>query len=203
MNLTPIKGLVLNIRKGRLIGNSLIVLAVILMIFGLLMPYYKTPQRLSATGPDIEFTSTRSYWITTYIIPPIDKGTPINLSILSDKTGATWILLAPYDSQTQNLGGPPVINVVFAKDQKGFVTFTSAERSGPYMLMITSYNSSYTFSLSSVWSPFYELRALTTMGLAILPIGIVATYYDGIVERREEMVREALKGIPKDTSRQP
>ena len=163
------------------------------------MPYYKTPQRLSATGPEIEFSPTRPYWITTYIIPPIDKGTPINLSVLSDKTGATWVMLAPYDAQTQNLGGSPTINVVFAKDQRGLVTFTSAEQSGPYMLMITSYNSSYSLSLSSVWSPFYELRALATIGLAILPIGIVAAYYDGIVERREEMVREALKGIPGNT----
>jgi hypothetical protein len=179
-----ITGSALNTRKGRLFGNFLIVLAVVMMIFGLLMPYYKTSQRLSASGPDIQFTPKQNYWITTYIIPPIDKGTPINLSVLSDRTGATWILLAPYDAQTQNIAGPPIVNVVFAKDQKGFVKFASAEQSGPYMLMITSYNSTYSFSLSSVWSPFYELRALTTIGLAILLVGIVATYYDGIVERR-------------------
>lgn len=76
------------------------------------------------------------------------------------------------------------------------MTFTAADQSGPYMLMITSYNCSYSFYLDSVWSPFYELRASTTIGLAILSIGIVAVYYDGIVERREEMFREALKGIP-------
>jgi hypothetical protein len=75
------------------------------------------------------------------------------------------------------------------------VTFTSADQSGPYMLMITSYNSSYIFYLDSVWSPFYELRASTTIGLALLPIGIVVIYYDGIAERREKMFKEALKGI--------
>jgi hypothetical protein len=184
VKLNPAKGPVLNIRKGRLFGSSLIVLAVIMIVFGLLMPYYKTSQRLAATGPDIQFTPRQSYWITTYIIPPIDKGTPINLSVLSDRTGATSILLAPYDSQTQNIAGPPIVNVVFAKDQRGFVKFTSAEQSGPYMLMITSYNSSYSICLSSVWSPFYELKALTTIGLAILLIGILASYHDGIVERR-------------------
>lgn len=197
MNLKQINGSILKIRKGRLIGNSLIVLAVILLIIGLLMPYYKTPQRLSGTGPGVEFTSALTYWVKTYIIPPIDSGTPINLSVLSDKPGATWVMLAPYDPQTQSLAGPPIVNVVFAREQKGLVTFVGADQSGPYMLMITSYNSSYTFYLDSVWSPFYEFRASTTIGLAILPVGIVVTYYDGIAERRERMFQEAIRDIPK------
>ena len=192
----------MKIRKGRLAGNSLIVLGVILLIIGLLMPYYKTPQRLSGTGPNVQFSLTRTYWIRTYIIPPIDSGTPINLSVMSDKAGATWVLLAPYDAGTQSLSGPPLVNAAFAKDQKGLVTFISADKSGPYMLMITSYNSSYSFYLSSVWSPFYELRASTTIGLAILPIGIVTLYYDGITERREKMFEEALRGIPRRTDSQ-
>jgi hypothetical protein len=192
----------LKIRKWRVIGNSLTVLGVILLIIGLLMPYYKIPQRMSGTGPNVQFTPTRTYWMRTYIIPPIDGGTPINLSVMSDRSGATWVLLAPYDTQTQSLAGPPLVNTVFARDQKGLVTFIIADRSGPYMLMITSYNSSYTFYLSSVWSPFYELRSSTTIGLAILPIGIVTIYYDGIVERREKIIEEALTGIPRRTDGQ-
>jgi hypothetical protein len=181
------------------IGDSLIVLGVILLIIGLLMPYYKIPQRISGTGPNVQFTPTRTYWIRTYIIPPIDRGTPINLSVMSDRSGATWVLLGPYDTQTQSLAGPPLVNTVFAKDQKGLVTFIIADKSGPYMLMITSYNSTYSFYLSSVWSPFYELRSSTAIGLAVLPIGIVTAYYDGIVERREKMFEETLAGIPKRT----
>jgi len=192
----------LNIRKWRAIGNSLVVLGVILLIIGLLMPYYKIPQRISGTGPSVEFTSTRTYWMRTYIVPPIESGTHINLSVISDKSGATWVLLAPYDTQTQSLGGPPLVNTVFARDQNGLVIFLRADKSGPYMLMITSYNSSYSFYLSSVWSPFYELRSSTTIGLAVLPIGVLVVYYDGIAERRERTFEEALKGIPKRTDRQ-
>jgi hypothetical protein len=167
------------------------------------MPNYKTPQRLSGTGPNVQFSPTLTYWLRSYILPPIDKGTPINLNVLSDKPGATWVLLAPYDPQTQSLGGPPIVNTIFAKDQKGIVVFTSADTTGQYMLMITSYNSSYSFYLDSVWSPFYELRAWTTIGLAILPIGIVTIYYDGLVEKREAMFEEALKGIPKPAENSP
>lgn len=189
----------MKIRKYRVIGNSLVVLGVILLIIGLLMPYYRIPQRIGGTGPDVQFTPTQTYWMRTYIIPPIASGTPIDLSVMSDRPGATQVLLAPYDPQTQSLAGPPLVNTVFAKDQKGLVTFIITDKSSPYMLMITSYNSSYSFYLGSVWSPFYELRSSTTIGLAVLPIGIVTLYYDGIVERREKMFEAALTGIPKRT----
>jgi hypothetical protein len=81
--------------------------------------------------------------------------------------------------------------------QKGLAVYTTATRSGPYLLTITSYNSTYTFSLSSVWSPFYAFRSLTIAGLGVLPLGVVVLYYAGIAERRNRMVEEALKGIGK------
>jgi len=188
----------LKIRKGRITGNALIVLGVILVIVGLLMPYYKIPQRLTGIGPKGDFSQRRPYWVSTYITPPIDKGTPINLNLLSDKPGATAVLLAPFDPQMQMIEAPPVINTVFGPNQNGLVAFAAAIKSAPYMLMITSYNSSFQFQLDSVWSPFYELRASTTFGLATIPLGLAIIYYDGIVEKRERMFEEALKGIRKD-----
>ncbi len=183
----------MNVRRGQLAGSSLIVLGIILLIIGIIMPYYKSPQRLDGNGPNVEFSSNRSYWIKTYIIPPIDAGNPISLNLLSDKAGSTTILLAPFDQQTQTITGPAVVNAVFGKDQKGLVIFTQATRSAPYMLMITSYNSSYTFYLDSVWSPFYQFRASTTYALGILPVGLVMLYYDSITEKRERMFEKALR----------
>jgi hypothetical protein len=159
------------------------------------MPYYKSPQRIQGSGPKVEFTSSLPYWIDTYFIPPIDAGTPISLSVSSDRTGATTVLLASYDQNRETIIGPPLVNVVFASSEKGLVVFTDASRSGPYLLTITSYNSSYTFYLSSVWSPFYALRSLTIYGLGLLPLGAAILYYDRIVEGRERMAEEALRGI--------
>ncbi len=174
-------------------GSSLIVLGIMLLIIGIIMPYYKSPQRLEGNGPNVEFSSSRSYWIKTYIIPPIDAGNPISLNLLSNKTGSTTVLLAPFDQQTQTITGPVVVNAAFGKDQKGLVIFTQATRSAPYMLMITSYNSSYTFYLDSVWSPFYQFRASTTYALGILPVGLVMLYYDSITEKRERIFEKALR----------
>jgi hypothetical protein len=166
-----------------------------MLIVGLVMPYYKMQQRLDGSGPNIVFTETRPYWIRSYIIPPIDAGQPITLSVLSDRPGSTVVLLAPYDPQSQTVSGPPVVNTGFAGDQRGMAVFSRATKSSPYMLMITSYNSSYTFSLTSVWSPFYEFRSLTTFGIGITPFGLVMIYYDGIVEKREKMVEEAMEHV--------
>lgn len=161
------------------------------------MPYYKSPQRLEGTGPNVHFTTNLSYAIRSYVIPPIDEGQPINLSVLSDRPGSTTVLLAAFDPQTDTITSPVLVNVVFGKGQKGVAVFTNATKGGPYMLAITSYNSSYTFTLASVWSPFYDLRSFTTYGLLAVPLGLVIVYYDGIVERRERMFEEAMKGIPK------
>jgi len=173
----------------------LVVFGVTLLVIGTLLPYYKTPQRLQGTGPNVEFTPSRPYWITSYIVPPIDRGQPINLIVLSDRPGSTTVLLAPYNPQSQTIAGPALVNVVFAEDQRGIVVFTNASRTAPYMLVITSYNSSFTFHLTSVWSPFYEYRYVTTFGIAAVAFGLVMLYYDGIMEKREKQFEEAMKSI--------
>jgi hypothetical protein len=186
---------VLRIRKGKVAGIVLFTTALIFLFVGAVMPYYRSPQRIEGDGPGVTFTSSQPYWIRSYLIPPIDAGASISLSVLSDRTASTVVLLAPYDQDAQSIVNPPVVNVVFGSSQKGLVVFADASRTGPYLLMITSYNSTYTFYISSVWSPFYQLRLLIFYGLGLLPFGAVIIYYDGIVEGREQMAEEALKGI--------
>ena len=159
------------------------------------MPYYKSPQQMQGSGPGVNFSSSLPYWINSYLIPPIDAGKPIALSVLSNKAGSTAVLLASFDQATQTITGPPLVNVAFAHSEKGLVAFTNTTLPGPYILQITSYNSSYTFYLSSVWSPFYQFRTLTVYGLGILPLGAVTVYYDRTCERREKVAEEALQGI--------
>jgi Ca2+-dependent lipid-binding protein len=159
------------------------------------MPYYKSPQRLEGAGPNVEFSASRPYWINSYFIPPIDAGNGISLTVLSDRAGRTDVLLAFYDQDRQTVVGPPLASAVFAPDQKGLVVFARVERSGPYLLTITSYNSTYTFYVTSVWSPFYGLRNLTIYSFLLIPLGVVLVYYDEIVEKRERMIEEALREI--------
>ena len=188
-------------RLGMLFGNAMIVLGVSLIVLSIMMPYYKVPARLSGAGPHGAFRRDEPYIVSTYITPPIDKGTAISLTILSSKPSTTAILLAPFDPNQETIEPPIVLNVVFGPSQKGLVYFSTAPSTAQYLLMITSYNSTFEFRLSSVWSPFYDFRGLIVLGLLALPVGIVALYYDGLVERRDRMFKEALKGIPRPTNR--
>ncbi len=172
-------------------------MALISLAIGILLPFYKSPQHLDGSGPGVEFSPSLPYWIKSYLIPPINSGTPVNLSVLSDRPGATSVLLAPYDENQQTIVAPVLVNVVFSPSEKGIAVFTNASRTGPYLLTITSYNSSYTFHLASVWSPFYAFRGLTILGIGLGPLGVVMVYYDRLNERREKMAEEALKGIGK------
>ncbi len=184
-----------HIRRGQVIGYSLIVLGLFFLTIGFVMPFYKSPQRLQGNGPNVVFSSNLTYAISSYIVPPIDIGQPINLSVLSDHPGSTTVLLAAFNTESQTITGPVLLNVAFAKDQKGVAVFTSAGRASAYMLQITSYNSSFIFNLTSVWSPFYDLRSFATFGLATTPFGLVMVYYDDIAEKKERIIEEALKGI--------
>ena len=180
-------------RRKKVFANTLIVLGVILLITGALLPFYKIPQKLVAHGPREQYGP---YTISTYIVPPIDQGAPINLNFLSDRPGTTTILLAPFDPAEQNIDLPVVFHVTFGATQKGFVYFGRAPKSAPYLLMITSYNgSSFQFMLDSVWSPFYQYRSATTFGIFVLLGGIVSLYYFEYAERKERMFNKALSGI--------
>jgi hypothetical protein len=183
------------LRRGKFVGGLLVALGLAMLVIGAVMPYYKTQQRLEGSGPNVEFTAKRPYWIKSYIIPPIDAGQPVTLSIISDKPGSTVVMFAPYDPQSQTVSGPALISAGFAGDQKGMAVFTNATKTAPYMLMITSYNSSFRFALTSVWSPFYEVRSLITFGIGITPFGLIMIYYDGIVEKREKMIEDAMKHV--------
>lgn len=174
------------------------VFGVILIIVGFMMPYYKSPQRLKGAGPGVQFSATTSYWINSYVIPPIDAGQPISLNLLSDKEGATVILLSPYNSKTGRPEGEPLLHRGLSEYERGIVFFAPATKSGPYLLMITSYNSSYTFYLDSVWSPYYEFRASRVFGIVILPFGLAILYYDQIMEKREKMIEDAMRELRKD-----
>jgi hypothetical protein len=185
----------LRIRKAKTLGIILCTLGLIFLFLGTVMPYYKSPQRLEGAGPGVQFTPSRPYWINSYFIPPIDAGQAVSLTVLSDRAGATTVLLAYYDENLQTIIGPPIVDVIFAPDQRGLVTFARADRSGPYFLTIESFNSSFTFYLASVWSPFYWLKPLAVYSFLLLPVGLVIVYYDEISEQREKMVEDALKDI--------
>ena len=163
------------------------------VIVGAILPAYKSQQTFTASGPNITFTRERDYWIDFYLIPPVDQGTPILLSLVSSKSGSTWVFLAPFDLQTESVSGPSVVNEMLGPNDFGLVVFCRATKTSMYTLRITSWNSTYSVRIESRWSRFFQFRYGIVVGAGLVPASLFLFYYDGIVERRDRMFEEALR----------
>jgi hypothetical protein len=58
-------------------GAVLLSLGVVFLVLGVILPEYRTRQTLTASGPNVTFTSERDYWIDFHLILPIDERQPI------------------------------------------------------------------------------------------------------------------------------
>jgi len=170
------------------------------LIVGVILPAYKTPQTLTASGPKVPFTPERNYWIDFYLIPPIDEGRPITLTLMSSKPGSTWVYLGPFDIETESISGPPVVNEMLGQNETGLVVFARATKSSVYSLRITSWNSTYSIRVQSIWSPYFEFRYGIVVGAGLIPASLLLLYYDGILEKRERMFQEAIRSAKKTAS---
>ena len=176
-----------------MLAAILLSLGVGALIVGLILPAYKSQQTFTASGPHVTFTKERTYWIDFYLIPPIDQGTPILLSLVSSKPNSTWVFLAPFDLQTESISGPSVVNEMLGPSDTGLVVFGRATKSSIYTLRISSWNSTYSVRVESRWSRFFQFRYGIVVAAAFIPASLFLFYYDGIVEKRDRMFEKALR----------
>jgi len=163
------------------------------LIVGVILPAFKSQQTFTASGPHVTFTQERNYWVDFYLIPPIDQGTPIMLSLVSSKPGSTWVFLAPFDLQTESVSGSSVVNEMLGPNDTGLVVFGEATKSSMYTLRISSWNSTYSVRIESRWSRFFDFRYGIVLGAALVPASLFLFYYDEIVEKRDRMYEKALR----------
>jgi hypothetical protein len=193
--------------RYRVLGAVLLCLGVAFLILGVVLPEYRTSQTFTASGPNVTFTSERNYWIDFYLIPPINEGQPIKLTLVSNKPGSTQICLGPFDLQTSLFSGPLVVNEMLGQDEAELVVSGRATKTGVYSLRITSWNSTYSVRVQSVWSPYhFNLRQVIVFAGAFTLGSLLLLYYDGVVEKRERISASQayatckLRTIPQDPS---
>ena len=175
-------------RKYRVLGAVLLSLGVAFLILGFVLPEYRTPQTLTASGPNVTFASERDYWIDFYLIPPIDEGQPITLTLVSNKPGSIQICLGPFDTQTSLFSGPVVVNEMLGQNETELVVSGRATKSAMYSLRITNWNSTYSVRVRSVWSPYYFNSKYVIVVAGVLMLGsLLLLHYGRIVEKRVSM----------------
>jgi hypothetical protein len=156
----------------------LIVIGAFITILSQVLPLINQPQSMTVEGPrGIDPNQVKSYWVDTVITPPIERGTAIIITLTASKPGSTAILIFPSTSNGDPIG-PPLLTRIFSSDMKTLHEVLSAQTSGHYLISITSMKgSTYSLKISSVWSPFYELKTILLYGIILLLAGLFLLYY--------------------------
>jgi hypothetical protein len=77
---------------------------------------------------------------------------------------------------------------MLGQNEAELVVSGRATKAGVYSLRITSWNSTYSVRVQSVWSPYYfNLRHVIVVAGALMLGSLLLLYYGGIVEKRERM----------------
>ena len=172
-----------------MLAALLLFASIVFLIIGFVLPEYKTAQTFTASGPNVTFTSERNYWIDYCMIPPIDEGQLITLTLASNKPGSTRVYLGPFDLQTSLFSGPPVANEMLGQNETELVVIGRATKSGIYSLRITSWNSTYSVTVQSVWSPYYfSFRYAIVVAGALMLASLLLLHYRRVVEKREQVM---------------
>ncbi len=168
------------------LNRVLIFLGVAVMVATLVLPLWAQPQVLALNGPQVEHTPNRTYWVDIRMTPPIRSGTKMLVTLVSSRPGSAAILVFP-STPDGDMKGPSMLAEVLAPTSTQTIWTLTAPQDSNYMFVVTSWNSTYTLTVESSWSPFYETKTGLLVGFALAFGGGLLEYYrrNIIAERRK------------------
>jgi len=177
----------------RIFGIFLIVAGVVITFSSTILPFVKIPQTFVKKGPSVKLDETTTYWIDTWVLPPIDAGTPFSVELIGAHPGGLTIAVLPSQDSETIPNSRPLLTNVFNSTQNRLYISTTTSVSSQYTVFIVSIRNNFTLTINSRWSPFYNLRVYLYCGIGAIPAGLLVIYYWKIREERERVIREALK----------
>jgi hypothetical protein len=180
-------------RRLKVIGLLLGIAGIVVIFISAVLPLVKLPQTLVKKGPSVELDEDTYYWIDTWILPPIDAGTPFSVELEANSPGGLSIAIFPSHGGEKILGSSPLLTYIFESDQQALSASMIAQMSSEYTMFIVCIRNNFTLTINSEWSPFYDLRIYLYFGLGSLPAGVLIIYYDSIQKSKERFIRESLK----------
>ncbi|MDV3276943.1 MAG: hypothetical protein LYZ69_00575 [Nitrososphaerales archaeon] len=177
--------------RGREITDVILVASLVFLALTLVLPTVKLPESENhlVTGSHVNGTS---YQIEFYDVPPVDAGTQVNIAFTGFAAHGVQFALSPLQGDT--LLKALAYGTVGAGENYSFSVVPNM--TADLRLLVVSFNGTgYTVQISSIWSPFYDLRVYTAPAVfLILASGVAAYYFRQLVpqQRDEEKVREEL-----------
>lgn len=189
----------------KLVWQCSLVLGFLLVLGGFVGPMIQLPGSMYRTGPGSVSSPTNStgtpipasYWTDTFETPPVRSGQTIRVQ--AAEIGPGKVLLQVVQ---QNPSGslPDAYTLTLDGSLPAVDLSIPVKFNNPFLFLITSYNSTYTITVSGTWAIFYDWSLGIYWGSVLLLIGIVVYYYYGIVERRESVYRKAMSEISQSGS---
>lgn len=175
-------------------------IAITLIILGLVSPYIIINDHIYIIGPSPKAKLQGfNYTIETFETPPIPANTTIDVIATKSPNGNLTIQIA---NNSPDIKGLPESFLFSLKG--GDTTFNYQlliYQPGRYVVIVTSYNATYSLYISGRWASFYQLNELVIWGLIVMLIFIAITYYRSILLARQRMYRLALEGVNKNGKR--
>jgi len=180
-------------RKLKTVGIFLLIAGLVMVLMSTVLPLVKMPQTFTKSGPSRELNENITYWIDTWVLPPIDAGTPFSLDLEAGSPGGINIAILPSWGGEVILGSGPLLSCAINSTQQALSASAIVQTTSEYLVFIVCTRNNFTLTINSKWSPFYSLRILIYPGLGTLPAGLLILYYDRILENKERLIRESLK----------
>lgn len=146
---------------------------------------------MTISGPPVEFTAERNYWVDTRITPEIKSGSAIDVTLTSSKPGSSAILVFP-STPDGDMTGPSILAETLPPETSLASWHLTAPQDSNYMFVVSTWNSSYILTIESAWSPFKETRMALLVGFVVAFGGGLLEYYHRTTARQRQMLMEAL-----------
>ena len=178
-------------RRLMAFGLLLVIVGVVVIFASTVLPFVKLPQTFVKKGPSVKLNENITYWIDTWVLPPIDVGTPVSVDLEGAQPGGLTIAILPSRGSEVIPGSRPLLTDALNSTQQRLAISKIAPVSSEYTVFIVCIRNNFTLKIDSNWSPFYNLRVYLYFGIGALPVGLLVIYYERIKERQERIIREA------------
>ena len=163
-------------------------LAIAFIILGALGPSLYLNSQIYRTGPaPYLLTSNSTYTIETFEIPPMRANT--TLTLIATKSDYGNLVIQIINNKPGRQGLPQSFLFPMYDGNTSISYKLQIYQPGQYVVIITSYNSTYTLYISGVWESLYQLKPLLVWGIILLIASLSFAYYWRVLQYRRRFYR--------------
>lgn len=179
-------------KAGQRVFAVVLLLGSLMTVSAILLPYLKEEQSVVWSGPSVPY-GRGNYTISGYLVPPVDAGEPVSISVYGYSPGSVDITVFAAKGGDLVPDGPPIVSYTRLSNSS-YTRVVVSNRTASYGILVNSYNgTSFFLRVDSRWSPFYNrLSAYLAAGVFMVLSGAFGAYYFRTVREKERMEEEAL-----------